>query len=98
MMNNNNINKLNEILDNMELSLSDINSAKDNLPNHESNSSSNEYMNQSESYLEDAIDEMKTLIKLIDGSGNNNKIYESPDGGKTVYEREFNNYWIRKKI
>ena len=26
------------------------------------------------------------------------KIYESPDGGKTVYEREFGNYEVKKLV
>jgi len=40
------------------------------------------------------LDKKSTFLKV----DHTKKIYESPDGGKTIYERSFGDYINRKKI
>ena len=44
------------------------------------------------------IENKKEATKMSDGRGNIIYIYESPDGGETVFRREFGNYEQREKI
>ena len=59
------IEKLEEILSNLEYGSSDLDSAKQGLPDYNANESSRTQIEQTESYLEDAKSDLEDLISEL---------------------------------
>ena len=57
--------KLEQILDSAEMASSEVYSARENLPDYNTNESSNAMMSQAESYLDDAIGDLQDLIRKL---------------------------------
>ena len=57
--------KLEQILDSAEMASSEVYSARENLPDYNTNESSNAMMSQAESYLDDTIGDLQDLIRKL---------------------------------
>jgi len=62
MLHGDSLKLLKEILANIEYGMSEVYSASESLPDYDANSSSKDYMNQAESYLEDAVYKLEEVI------------------------------------
>ncbi len=57
--------KLEQILESAEYASSEVYSARESLPDYNTNESSNTMMSQAESYLDDAIGDLQDIIKKL---------------------------------
>jgi len=57
--------RLEEVLESAEYASSEVYSARENLPDYNTNESSNTMMSQAESYLDDTIGDLQDIIKKI---------------------------------
>ncbi len=57
--------KLEQVLESAEYASSEVCSARESLPDYNTNESSNTMMSQAESYLDDAIGDLQDLIKKL---------------------------------
>ena len=57
--------KLEQVLESAEYASSEVYSARESLPDYNTNESSNTMMSQAESYLDDAIGDLQDLIKKL---------------------------------
>ena len=57
--------KLEQILDSAEMAYSEAYSARESLPDYNTNESSRTTMSQAESYLDDAIGDLQDLIRKL---------------------------------
>ncbi len=57
--------KLEQILESAEYASSEVCSARENLPDYNTNESSNTMMSQAESYLDDTIGDLQDLIRKL---------------------------------
>ena len=62
MLHGDSLKLLKEILANIEYGMSEVYSASESLTDYDANSSSKEYMNQADSYLEDAVYKLEEVI------------------------------------
>ena len=60
------VNKLKDILDFIDYGYSEVYSATDSLPDYDANSSSRDYINQAESYLDEARDGLQEVIEKLE--------------------------------
>ena len=58
--------RLRQVLDNAEYASSEVYSARENLPDYNTNESSNAMMSQAESYLDDTIGDLQDIIKKLE--------------------------------
>ena len=58
--------KLEQVLESAEYASSEVNSARENLPDYNTNESSNAMMSQAESYLDDTIGDLQDIIKKLE--------------------------------
>jgi len=56
---------LEQVLDNTEMAYSEATSARENLPDYSANESPKDSINNTESYLDDAIGDLQDLIKKL---------------------------------
>ena len=57
--------RLEQVLESAEYASSEVCSARENLPDYNTNDSSNTMMSQAESYLDDTIGDLQDIIKKI---------------------------------
>ena len=57
--------KLGQVLESAEYASSEVCSARESLPDYNTNESSNTMMSQAESYLDDAIGDLQDIIKKL---------------------------------
>ena len=57
--------RLEEVLESAEYASSEVCSARESLPDYNTNESSNTMMSQAESYLDDTIGDLQDIIKKI---------------------------------
>ncbi len=57
--------RLEQVLESAEYASSEVCSARESLPDYNTNESSNTMMSQAESYLDDAIGDLQDLIKKL---------------------------------
>ena len=57
--------RLEEVLESAEYASSEVYSARESLPDYNTNESSNTMMSQAESYLDDAIGDLQDIIKKL---------------------------------
>ena len=57
--------RLEQVLESAEYASSEVYSARESLPDYNTNESSNTMMSQAESYLDDAIGDLQDLIKKL---------------------------------
>ena len=57
--------RLEQVLESAEYASSEVCSARENLPDYNTNESSNTMMSQAESYLDDTIGDLQDIIKKI---------------------------------
>jgi hypothetical protein len=57
--------RLEQVLDSAEYASSEVCSARESLPDYNTNESSNTMMSQAESYLDDAIGDLQDIIKKL---------------------------------
>ena len=57
--------RLEQVLESAEYASSEVYSARENLPDYNTNESSNTMMSQAESYLDDTIGDLQDIIKKI---------------------------------
>ena len=60
------IKKLEQVLDSAEMAYSEATSARENIPDYSANESSKDSINNAESYLCDAIDDLQDIIKKLE--------------------------------
>ena len=58
--------RLEQVLESAEYASSEVYSARENLPDYNNNSSSNDMMSQAESYLDDAIGDLQDIIRKLE--------------------------------
>ena len=59
------IKRLEQVLESAEYASSEVCSARENLPDYNTNDSSNTMMSQAESYLDDTIGDLQDIIKKL---------------------------------
>ena len=57
--------RLEQVLESAEYASSEVCSARENLPDYNTNDSSNTMMSQAESYLDDTIGDLQDIIKKL---------------------------------
>ena len=57
--------RLEQVLDSAEMASSEVYSARENLPDYNTNESSNTMMSQAESYLDDTIGDLQDIIRKL---------------------------------
>ena len=57
--------RLEQVLESAEYASSEVYSARENLPDYRTNESSRDYLSQSESYLETAMDGLRDLLEEL---------------------------------
>ena len=73
--------RLEQVLDSAEMAYSEATSARENIPDYSANESSKDSINNAESYLCDAIDDLQKLIDNIK--------YDQRFGGDTGADADF---------
>jgi hypothetical protein len=58
--------RLEQVLESAEYASSEVYSARENLPDYNNNSSSNDMMSQAESYLDDTIGDLQDIIRKLE--------------------------------